>query len=340
MRSRIGHLGAATAVFLLFPAVGRSEWLCWTSDQGRRIECAAPDGSLRHDLITSDGKPMGMAVDHAGGTLFWAERDTERIMSMPLSGPAVATTIVQLPVDSGMRGMAFSSSIAKIYWVAENLQTIHRANLDGTEVEALPIPAGSFFDVEVDDVAGALYWTNGNEIWRGDLDGTSRIAIVGDTDQPYYLALDLQAGKLYWTDFARNEIGRSNLDGSNREDPGPVAELLDHPVGITLDGQTGKIYWTLEGGTVQRADFNGANVETVLSDLEGPWDICLLSSIPTAGSIPAASTWGLIALALSLLCAGTIVMLRRRHAFAENPGRTWIRPIPKQFEGDRIERAE
>ncbi len=318
MRFRIGHMGAATAVLLSLPAVGRSEWLCWTSDQGQRIECALPDGTSRHDLITSDGKPMGMAVDHAGGILYWAERDAERIMSMPLSGTAEAKTLVQLDAGAGMRGMAIAPSIGKIYWVAENLQVIQRANLDGSDVETLPVPVASFFDVEVDDVAGALYWTNGDEIWRGNLDGTSSTAIVGDTDQPYYLALDLRAGKLYWTDFARNEIGRANLDGSGRENPGPVAGLLDRPVGIALDGETGKVYWTLEGGAVQRADFSGANVETVLSGLESPWDIVLLATIPAAIPIPAASTWGLVTLALSLLSAGTIVTRRRHRALAKN----------------------
>lgn len=316
MKASIVHVASAAAVLLFFPAMGRSEWLCWTSDQGRRIECALPDGSSRHDLLTSEGKPMGMAVDRAGGTLFWAERDAERIRSVPLSGVAQVTTLVQLPVDAGLRGMAVAPSIGKIYWVAENLQAIQRSNFDGTDVETLPVPAASFFDVEVDDGAGLLYWTNGTEIWRGNLDGTSSSAIVGDTDQPYYLALDLQAGKLYWTDFARNEIGRANLDGTGRESPGPVAGLLDRPVGIALDGETGKVYWTLEGGALQRADLSGANVETVFSDLESPWDVTLLSSIPAVATIPAASTWGLVAFALSLLSAGTIVSLRRQRTLA------------------------
>lgn len=317
MRFRFSNVITATVLVLVFPVISRAEWLCWTSDQGQRIECAAPDGSLRHALISSNGKPMGMAVDHAGGTLFWSEREPERIVSMPLSGTAIATTLVQLPLGAGMRGMAIAPSIGKIYWVAENLQTIQRANFDGSGVEALPVPVGSFFDVVVDDTRGVLYWTNGSEIWRGDLDGGSRTAIVGDANQPYYLALDLQAGKLYWTDFARNEIGRASLDGSDRESPGPVSGLLDRPVGIALDAAAGKVYWTLEGGELQRADFSGANIETVFSDLESPWDIVLLTSIPEAVVVPATSSWSLITLTLSVLAAGTIITLRRQNACEE-----------------------
>lgn len=315
MKPRMKYLATFVAALLLFPATGLSEWLCWSSDQGRRIECAQPDGTLQHEVITSDGKPMGLAADLAGGTLFWAERDSERIMSMSLSGTAEATTIVQLPINAGMRGMAIAPSIGKIYWVAENLGAIQRANFDGTEVETLPIPTGSSFDVEVDDVNGVLYWTDGNEILRSNLDGTDITSIVGDTDQPYYMALDLDGGKFYWTDFSRNEIGRANLDGSGRESV--VIELPDRPVGITLDKSAGRIYWTLERGEVQRSDLDGANIETVLSGVENPWDIILLPSIPTVGTIPAASTWGLVALAISLLSAGTIVTLRRHRALAE-----------------------
>jgi len=255
---------------------------------------------------------MGLALDSVNGKLFWVERDSERVMSLSLSEPSTPTAIAQLPVGAGLRGMAIAESIGKIYWAAENLQTIQRANVDGTNLETLPIAAGSFFDVQVDDQAGKLYWTDGSQIWKGNLDGTSAAAIISNTDQPYYLALDLEAGKIYWTDFSRNEIGRANLDGTGREDPGPISGLLDRPVGIILDKQAGKVYWTLEGGTLLRANLDGTNSEVVHSGLQSPWDITLVASIPVAGIIPAASTWSLIALSICLLCAGTILVFRRQ----------------------------
>jgi len=307
---------AAAVGWLASPVAEGAEWLCWSSDQGRKIECAHPDGSQHQQWATSSGKPMGLAVDQAGRTLFWAERDTERIMSASLTQPDTVTTLVQLPVGTGLRGMAIAPSIRKIYWVGENAQVVQRANYDGTNVETLPIPVASFFDVQIDDRAGMLYWTNGTEIWRSNLDATVRNMIVGDTDQPYYLALDLQAGKVYWTDFSRFEIGRANLDGTGRESPGPVAGLPDRPVGIAVDPTTSTMYWTLEGGELQRAGFDGTGVSSVLSGLTSPWDLTIVNALGPAPPIPAASTWGLVALALSLLSAGTILTLRRDGSLA------------------------
>jgi hypothetical protein len=96
--------------------------------------------------------------------------------------------------------------------------------------------------------------------------------------------------------------------------------LPDRPVGIAFAGDTGKIYWTLEGGELQRANLDGTNPETVLSGLESPWDVVLVASIPTVNHIPAASTWGLVALALAVLTAGTLVAFRRTTALAQSVG--------------------
>lgn len=312
-RNRQTAVIAASAI-LLASANVEARWVCWSSDQAGRIECAQLDGTGRHSLVISDGKPMGMAVDADSGRLFWAERDSERVMSSPLSGRLVFEPIVQLPFGAGLRGMAVAPSIGKVYWVAEAVGTIQRANLDGTNVETLPVGGGSFFDVQVDDAAGVLYWTDGTEIWRGNLDGTSGAPIIGDTDQPYYLALDMTAGKLYWTDFARNEIGRANLDGTGREIPAPITGLADRPVGVAVDRTTNKIYWTLEGGDVQRADLDGSAVETIVASTDSAWDIVIVETLPAAGGVPTVSTWGAAALALCLLSVGTLLVRRQTGA--------------------------
>ncbi len=255
---------------------------------------------------------MGMAVDRVNGRLYWSERVTDRITSVGLDGVANPTTVVQFEEAVGLRGMAIANSIGKAYWVDQDSDKILRANLDGTQVEELPILSGSFYDVEVDDSAGVLYWTDGAQILRGNLDGSSVIATVPDAGEPYYLALDTAAGKLYWTDFAVNEIGRSNLDGTEVEVPALIRDLATKPIGIALDPDAGKVYWTLATGAVQRANLDGSNVETVLEDIDSTWDIVVVGSIPTPALVPAVSTWGILTLALTLLAAGTVLIARRR----------------------------
>ncbi len=295
---------------VVLPCTACGEVICWTADRSQRIQCAQPDGTAVVDVLQRPGRPMGMALDPIAQVLFWAEQEPNRIMSLDLSGGANPQILVELPIDVGLRGMAVAASIGKIYWTVEDLGKIQRADYDGTNVEDLPIAPGSFFDVQVDDTAGTLYWTDGAEIFRGNLNGTAGVPIIGDAEQPYYLALDLAAGKIYWTDFNKQEIGRANLDGSDREIPGPIADLPSRPIGITMSSELSKVYWTLESGTVQRANLDGTGVETILDGLESTWDITVLASTPVVESIPAASTWGLIVLALGLLATGSIVAAR------------------------------
>ena len=68
-------------------------------------------------------------------------------------------------------------ALSHIYWTDSSRGTIHRANLDGSNVETL--------------ITGA--------------------------DAPNSLALDVDGGHIYWTDWERGTIRRANLDGSNAE---------------------------------------------------------------------------------------------------------------------------
>lgn len=300
---------------LIFPCLANGQWLCWSAKQAQQIQCAQTDGSQRVNLLSQIGTPMGVAFDAARNTLYWVEREPDMVRALDLSGAVVPTTIAQLGINTDLRGMDVDSINGKVYWVAENLGVIQRADLDGANVENLAIPPGSYWDVAVDEVAGQLYWTTGPEIWRGNLDGSSAIAIVNDADQPYYLALDTVAGKVYWTDFGSNEIGRANLDGSERELPGPISGLLDRPVGVIVDSSSNKLYWTLDSGKIQRANLDGTGVETILENLESTWDIIMVPSIPeVGGSVPSVSGWGLVTLALLVLTGGTISIGRRSRA--------------------------
>lgn len=302
---------AILIVHTLITPLNGAEWVCWSSDQTKEILCAQPGVTDPIVVMQSTGKPMGMTVDQVHNVLYWAERDTNRIMSAALAGDSNPTIVAQLGLDPGLRGMAIAPTIGKVYWVAENTRAIQRANLDGSQFEILSVPDGSFFDVEIDEASGTLYWTNGSEIWSGGLDGSSPTLIIGDAGQPYYLALDIAGGKLYWTDFSSNEIGRANLDGTDHEIPGPISALSARPRGITLDLVSNKVYWTLESGAIQRANLDGTNIETVFSNLDSSWDITMLDTLPTIQSIPAVSTWGVVTLLLALLIAGTLIVGRK-----------------------------
>jgi len=293
------------------PALG--EWVCWSDHQDNRIRCVQPDGTQLTELYGNLGKPRGIALDEVNNRLFWTDGDFDQVVAVDLVDYAHPQPLVQLPAASGIRGIAVAPSIGKVYWVAESLVPqpgVQRANLDGSGVESLPIPPGSFFDVAVDETSGSLFWVEGPRIWRGNLDGTGAVAIVTDANEPYYMALDRAAGRIYWTNFGNDTIGSANFDGSGRDVP--FAGLVDRPIGIVLDPVTEKLYWTLDSGEVQGANLDGTGLETVVATAAGTWDIAILQEIPITGAVPAASSWGLLILALTMIAAGTVVLGGKR----------------------------
>ncbi len=89
---------------------------------------------------------------------------------------------------------------------------------------------------------------------------------------------------------------------------------MDGPVAVALDPTGGKIYWAQTvGNSIKRSDLNGGKLETLVEWpwVDGPVGIGL---VPTefAGAIPAVSEWGLAAMTLLILTAGTLVLVRRR----------------------------
>ena len=87
--------------------------------------------------------------------------------ALPLGiGQAVSVTSVNLDI-----------ALSHIYWTDSSRGTLHRANLDGSNVETL--------------ITGA--------------------------DAPHGLALDVDGGQMYWVDWDTGTLHRANLDGSNAE---------------------------------------------------------------------------------------------------------------------------
>ncbi len=141
-------------------------------------------------------------------------------------------------------------ALTKVYWTDRSRSSIQRANADGAELETL--------------VAALL-------------------------NNPLDLALDFSAGKMYWSEnFASTtpKIQRANLDGSGQEAIIDFSGLLIVP-SIALDIPNQKIYWAANPtannnnsaqrspGAIQRASFDGSNLETINTTVVFPVGIAV-----------------------------------------------------------------
>ena len=165
-----------------------------------------------------------------------------------------------------------------MYWTDLNNHKIWRADLDGTEVQAL-VRTPDPFGLAADATRGKLYWIEGgtNKIRRANLDGTNAEDLVtAGLRSPTGLALDVASGKIYWTDAGvidvptnagTGKIQRANLNGTNIQ---TLVTGLPYPLYIALDVAGGKMYWTDHDltsgdGKIQRANLNGTNIQDLFT---------------------------------------------------------------------------
>ncbi len=137
---------------------------------------------------------------------------------------------------------------------------------------------GAMLVVESTSTEGApgdkLYWSDGGagKIQRSDLDGTNVEDILTGLPGPGDLAIDPYAGKIYFTSGLG--IQRANLDGAGLEVAVPGVSAFR----IALDPIRSKVYWTVYFDRIRRANYDGTNVEDLVTtgfDFAGPFGIAV-----------------------------------------------------------------
>jgi virginiamycin B lyase len=148
----------------------------WANNGSNSIGRANLDGTnVNQSFITGADHPCGVAVD--GSFVYWAD---EGNCSSTCTGTHIGRAKLDgsSPVDTFITGLAAPVGVAvnasSIYWGNNNSNTIGRANLNGTGVNASFITgSGGCTDLPALD-ATYIYWSNacGSSIGRANLDGT------------------------------------------------------------------------------------------------------------------------------------------------------------------------
>ena len=109
----------------------------------------------------------------------------------------MASTALALALGLG----ASILNAGSVYWIDSAHLEIQRANLDGSNAEAvlaagLASPSG----IALDAASGKVYWTDYQlgKIERANLDGTD-VELLANSILPTGLALDRVGGKMDWT---------------------------------------------------------------------------------------------------------------------------------------------
>ena len=256
----------------------------WTDRDAGVVQRTNLDGSTTEILITGLETPIGIALDGDEGKIYWTDRDAGVVQRANLDGSNVETLVTGV---RGSEGIALDVAGGKMYWTNAVSYKIQRANLDGSNIETLITGLETPVGIALDGDGGKIYWTDRDAgvVQRANLDGSNVETLITGVRGSEGIALDVIGGKICWADAGSDvpgtgKIQRANLDGSNIE---TLITGLETPVGIALDGDRGKIYWTDAGsvdaltgdkipgtGAVQRANLDGSNIETIVTELKAP----------------------------------------------------------------------
>jgi low density lipoprotein receptor-related protein 5/6 len=279
---------AALLLTCLASSARAADRVYWVNDaSSNKISFANLDGSGAGNLSTagaSTGATRGLAIDVAGGRIYWTNRSANRISFANLDGSGGGGDLNTIGATvSNPNAAAVYPAAGRIYWGNETGNLISFANLDnsgGGNLITTSLPIGPAVYPE----SGRIYWGNANPsntISFANLDGSGVQSLNtggASVTNPHGVAVDPVAGRVYWanvgtgTTYTGNGIAWANLDGSGGGDFHPVGATVDVPVGVAIDPAARKLYW---------ANFRGNRISYANLDGSGGGDL------PTPGVTPA-----------------------------------------------------
>lgn len=214
------------------------------------------------------------------------------VMSVALDGTD-QRTVIAVSNSPNLRGIAYHRASGRIYFLdngaAKMIYSILPDGSDQQEVAPVDLTLlGS--DVEIDETAGKLYWSESNAgatgnglIKRANLNGTQVETAVstapGVFTTPYFIFVDPPAGYIYWGVLSQNSdpssFRRATL-ANGVIDPNFSITSPTRSRDIAVDPRSGLAYWCdrQTGAIYKRALSGGAN-QTVIGGLNAPHGIAL-----------------------------------------------------------------
>ena len=254
-------------------------------------------GAEVENLVPNVRNATGLAMDVAGGKLYWTERTgdtTGRIRRANLDGTNVrlVKNLTSLP-----QGIALDAANGKIY-VTNAWGKIQRLNVDGSNfqpnlITGLESPKGLALDVS----GGKVYWTEmPGRIRRANLDGSNIEDVV--TGLGTLMNITVFGNMVYWTEKTGGESGEirsTNLSG-NPNVRTYTEFTQDFPIGIAVDPAEDKLYWTTSRGKIGRGtDISGDGMVNILDLVLGvsqgtnideiPWQPNLVTGLNAPGML-------------------------------------------------------
>ena len=219
-------------------AAGPNGTIYWGDYRTPAIHRINADGSGNTAIATGAGEVRGVAVDAAGGKVYWADwgGGYPTIQRSNLDGSNVQD-IVSSTYQPGQMlsvlGVALDLPDQKLYWTEPIDGRIRRSNLDGSDIETVLTGLTNPFMLDIDPIHHKVFWSSNTVIDSASLDGSGVQAVVTGLVAARGVALDLNDDRMFIVDNGARSILSANLDGSNLT---TIVTGLSFPTGIAVSG--------------------------------------------------------------------------------------------------------
>ena len=229
-------------------------------------------GDEVENLVPTVRNATGLAMDVAGGKLYWIEKTGERTGRIRRANLDGTNVKLVKELTSVPHGIAFDAADGKIY-LTNSWGKVQRLNVDGSNfqpnlITELDTPRGLTLDLS----GSKVYWIEGaGRIRRANLDGSNIEDIPAGPGTPMNIAVS--DSTFYWTVKTaeeRGEIRFANLSGNPN-----VRTFTEFnqgfPIGISVDPVAEKLYWTTSQGNIGRDNIDESSFQPdVVTGLGAP----------------------------------------------------------------------
>ncbi len=258
-----------------------------TNSRGKVQRMNLNGSDFEADLIVNLQSPRGIAVDPAGGKVYWTEQtgnNSGRIRRANLNGSNIQSV---REVRSVLQGLALDAANGKLY-LTNSRGKVQQMNLNGSGFQPnLIVDLDSPRGIAVDVAGDKVYWTEEGKIRRANLDGSNPQDVATGLGTPDGIFLQVapiaavevlvrasQRPPMYWVDAGVGTL--QSLTGSSVD---ALVSNVQNATSVALDIANDKVYWAEQtgnhSGSVWRANLNGTNPERVRELTTAPRRIAL-----------------------------------------------------------------
>lgn len=239
-------------------------------------------------VSSAAGRPRGIALDGVSQKMYWADRLGDTIYRASLDGSS-RETIVSSTSISNPQGVQLDLENGHLYWLDSGLKKIERVDLSDNSRTVVLTGTEWAENFALDVANGRVYLADflNDRILSINLDGSEKQTRYTGTDFIWAIDIDRDNNEIYFTEGSVIKKGDMDVQtGALSNVTTIIGSGLSRPIGIRYFPNQDKIYWVDDiADKVQRADADGSNVETLVSDTDGAWGIDILE-IPTPTPTP------------------------------------------------------